>query len=81
MGLPAHLIYSSADDYLRPKEYLAWEEKQAHRHEKAGDVWQGEVFTEPEQEVTFQSAGLTINLATIYCRVIFPPPAEGETEL
>lgn len=54
---------------------------EVYRHQKAGDVWQGEVFTEPEQEVTFQSVGLSLSLATIYRRVIFPPIPEGEPTL
>lgn len=53
---------------------------EVYRHEKAGEVWQGEVFTEPEQEVALQSVGLTLNLATIYRRVVFPP-SEGEPNL
>jgi Uma2 family endonuclease len=54
---------------------------EVYRHEKAGDVWQREVCTEPEQEVTFQSVGLSFSLATIYHRVVFPPLPEGEFNL
>ena len=67
VGLREYIIV--AQDQMRVEVY---------RHEKAGDVWQGQVFTEAEQEVTLQSVGLTVNLATIYRRVIFPPPTEGE---
>lgn len=64
-GLREYVIV--AQDQMRVEVY---------RHEKAGEVWQGEVFTEPEQEITFQSIGLTLRVATIYNRVTF----EGEQE-
>lgn len=52
-----------------------------YRHRKAGDVWQGEVFTEPTEQVTFESIGLSLSLADIYRRVIFPANPEGEEAL
>lgn len=52
-----------------------------YRHRKAGDVWQGEVFTEPNEQVLFESVGLRLSLADIYRRVSFPIQTEGEDEL
>jgi Uma2 family endonuclease len=49
-----------------------------YRHRKAGDAWQGEVFTEPVEQITFESIGLSLTLADIYRRVIFPAESEGE---
>lgn len=49
-----------------------------YRHRKAGDVWQGEVFTEPTEQPTFESIGLSLTLADIYRRVTFSANAEGE---
>lgn len=66
-GLREYVIV--AQDQIRVEVY---------RHEKAGEVWQGEVLTELGQEITLQSVGLTLNLAAIYRRVIFPPLSEGE---
>ena len=53
---------------------------EVYRHQQAGELWQGEVFTEPEQEVTFHSVGLKLSVATIYSRVVFPPPPQGEQD-
>jgi Uma2 family endonuclease len=69
VGLLEYVIV--AQDQMRVEIY---------RHQQAGELWQGEVFTEPEQEVTFQAVGLTVNLASIYRRVIFPLPSEGEQD-
>jgi Uma2 family endonuclease len=52
-----------------------------YRHRKAGDTWQGEVFTEPNEQITFDSIGLSLTLADIYRRVTFPVPSEGEETL
>lgn len=49
---------------------------EVYRHANAGEVWQGEVFTEPEQEIELLSVDLTVSLATIYRRVILS--SEGE---
>jgi Uma2 family endonuclease len=52
-----------------------------YRHRKAGDVWQGEVFTEPTEQITCESIGLSLSLADIYRRVTFPAQPEGEEAL
>ena len=52
-----------------------------YRHRKAGDVWQGEVFTEANEQITFDSIGLNLSLADIYRRVTFPAHPEGEEAL
>ena len=52
-----------------------------YRHRKAGDVWQGEVFIEPTEQITLESIGLSLSLADIYRRVIFPANPEGEEAL
>lgn len=49
-----------------------------YRHEEAGDTWQCEAYTEPEQEVFFESVGAKMKLADIYRRVRFAAPAEQE---
>ncbi len=54
---------------------------EVYRHQKAGEVWQGEVFTESDQTLIFQSVGLTLSLAAIYQRVIFASKSEGEEGL
>ncbi len=69
-GLLEYVIV--AQDQLRVEIY---------RHRKAGDIWQGEVFTAPTEQVTFESIGLSLTLADIYRRVTFPAPSEGEETL
>ncbi len=54
---------------------------EVYRHRKAGDAWQGEVFTEPTEQIVFDSIGLSLTLADIYRRVTFPTKAEGEEAL
>ncbi|MEP7337684.1 MAG: Uma2 family endonuclease [Acidobacteriota bacterium] len=49
-----------------------------YRHQAAGETWQCEVFDGLEAEASFESVGLTMNLADIYRRVRFA--AEGEEE-
>ena len=49
-----------------------------YRHRKAGDPWQGEVFTELTEQITFESIGLSLTLADIYRRVTFPATSKGE---
>lgn len=49
-----------------------------YRHRKAGDPWEGEVFTDPDEHIFFESIGLRLSLADIYRRVIFPTQPEGE---
>lgn len=49
-----------------------------YRHRKAGDAWQGEVFTEPTEQITFDSIGLSLTTADIYRRVTFSIQPEGE---
>ena len=52
-----------------------------YRHRKAGDAWQGEVFTEPTEQITFDSIGLSLTLADIYRRVTFLiHPEEEQTQ-
>lgn len=53
---------------------------EVYRHEQAGEVWQCEVFDDPESEVTFQSVGLSLKLADIYRRVKFAEESEEEQE-
>ncbi len=49
---------------------------EVYRHANAGEVWQGEVFTDLKQEIELLSVDLTLSLATIYRRITFS--AEGE---
>ena len=66
------------------REYVIVSQKsirlEVYRHEQAGDVWQCEVFDDPESEVTFQSVGLSLKLADIYRRVRFAEESEEEQE-
>ena len=52
-----------------------------YRHRKAGDVWQGEVFNELTDQVSFESIGLKLTLTDIYRRVVFSTNPEGEEAL
>ena len=53
---------------------------EVYSHEQADEVWQCEVFDDLESEVTFQSVGLSLNLADIYRRVRFVAENEEEEE-
>jgi Uma2 family endonuclease len=46
-------------------------------HRRAGDGWQTELFTEPDERCAFDSVGLTLTLADIYRNVRFDEPAEA----
>lgn len=48
-----------------------------YRHRKAGDPWKSEVLTQPIEQITLESIGLSISLADIYQRVVFTTPTEG----
>jgi Uma2 family endonuclease len=52
-----------------------------YRHRKAGDPWLGEVRTEAHEQITFESIGLSLSLADIYRRVVFPVNLEGDDAL
>lgn len=66
-GLLEYLIV--AQDQMRVEVY---------RHRKAGDVWQGEVFTESAEQILLESIGINLSLAEIYRRVSFSPLPEGD---
>jgi len=51
-----------------------------YRHQQAGETWQCEAFTDPEQEVFLASVGAKIKLADLYRRVRFPAITEEEEE-
>ena len=51
-----------------------------YRHEQAGETWQCEAYTEPEQELLFESVGATVKLADIYRRVRFAASPEQEEQ-
>ncbi len=44
---------------------------EVYRHENAGEAWQGEIYSEPEQEVLFASVGVKMLVSEIYQRVKF----------
>lgn len=44
---------------------------EVYRHDNAGEAWQGEIYTEPEQEVLFASVGVKMLVSEIYQRVKF----------
>jgi Uma2 family endonuclease len=52
-----------------------------YRHRKAGDPWLGEMRTEAREQITFESIGLSLSLADIYRRVVFPVNLEGDDAL
>jgi Uma2 family endonuclease len=60
-GLREYVIV--AQDHIRIEVY---------RHENAAEMWQGEVYSEPEQEIVFVSTGVKIRVSEIYQRVSFP---------
>lgn len=51
---------------------------EVYRHYKASDPWQGEVFTEINESLTFESIGLSLSLSDIYRRISFSTQSEGE---
>ncbi len=53
---------------------------EVYRHEQAGETWQCEAYTGPEQEVPFASVGAKIQLADIYRRVRFFMTEEHKEE-
>jgi Uma2 family endonuclease len=48
-----------------------------HRRRSSGDDWQTEIFTEPDEQCTFDSVGLTMSLGDIYRNVRFDEAAEA----
>ena len=44
---------------------------EVYRHDNAGEAWEGEIYTEPEQEVLFASVGVKMLVSEIYQRVKF----------
>ena len=44
---------------------------EVYRHDNAGEAWEGEIYTEPEQEVLFASVGVKMLVSEIYKRVKF----------
>lgn len=63
-------------------EYLIIEQThyqvEVYRHAAAGDPWQREIYTDPEQEVFLASVNASFTLAEIYARVRFGANAEDE---
>ncbi len=67
------------------REYLLIEQThyqvEVYRHTAAGEAWQKEVYTTPEQEVLLASVKTSFTLAEIYARVRFGANSEeGEAE-
>ena len=64
------------------REYVIIEQThyqvEVYRHAAAGEAWQKEIYTEPEQEVFLASVKASFTLAEIYARVRFGAPIEGE---
>lgn len=44
---------------------------EVYRHDNAGEMWQGEVYSDPEQEISFASIGVKVKVSEIYQRVSF----------
>lgn len=49
-----------------------------YRHNQAGQPWEREIYTEPEEKMTFESIGAKVKLADIYRRVNFRAAPEAE---
>ena len=67
------------------REYLIIEQThyqvEVYRHTAAGEAWEKEIYTVPEQEVFLASVNASFTLAEIYARVRFRANSEeGESE-
>jgi Uma2 family endonuclease len=68
------------------REYVIIEQThyqvEVYRHATAGEAWQREIYTAPEQEVFLASVNASFTLAEIYARVRFGAnPEEEEREI